>query len=748
MSLFSRHLPVPALSGRRRLRSSLGAVVLAVASIPSSALAQSAAPAVLEDIVVLAPRRTTAVGLRAAPGGTAILSEHGMPATANLTMSRVLADAPGVVVQDFFGGNDQPRIQIRGSGLQQNPVERGVLVLRNGLPMNRADGSYIVGFANPSEAREIEVYRGYMANRLGATVLGGALNLVSATGRSAPGTRLDASIGSFGQSSGGAQAGFASTGLDGLLRADFTRRDGYRDYNASERTSVGGNLGIRLLEAGTLRLFAGYADLAFDVSGPLPRALLESDPRAVFSGPTVGPGGAVSPGPNVVRDRPRRDATQVHAGARVTGAFDGHVLDFALGYARTEDRFRFPISGGVRATEGGDVTMMSRYAWAPDATEPLPLFEATAQYVAGVADRDHFLNLSGQTGALFGRNRLDADTLSLNVGFNLALSPGLVFSPSLAWSRASRGNEDRYPLSARPTAAFNPARPEVALPGGFVPAYDTSYARTWDGWSPAVGLSWRRWDRQILFVAASRTFEPPTHDDLFATVNGTPNSSPGRPAPGNPALQVAAFAIPALRAQRATTVEAGWRGDAGSLSWDVIVYHASIRDELLSLRDESGVALGAVNAPRTRHLGLELGVSIQLSGNLTGRLVYTAQDFRFRDDPAREGKRLAGAPPHWINAALTWWADDRLNAQAALRWSPSKTPVDNLNTLYNGPYATIDLRSEYRLHEGVSVFAEVTNLFDRTHASSTLVVDQARPDQAAFLPGDGRAFGGGLTVKF
>jgi len=35
------------------------------------------------------------------------------------------------VVQNFFGSNDQPRIQIRGSGLQQNPVERGILIMKH-----------------------------------------------------------------------------------------------------------------------------------------------------------------------------------------------------------------------------------------------------------------------------------------------------------------------------------------------------------------------------------------------------------------------------------------------------------------------------------------------------------------------------------------------------------------------------------------------------------------------------------------
>ena len=267
------------LPGAPCIPSVLGVLILSAGLLPQGALAQSATPGATEEIVVIAPRSPVVARLDAAPGATAILSAEAMPASANLTISRALADVPGVVVQDFFGGNDQPRIQMRGSGLQQNPVERGVLMLRNGLPLNRADGSYIVGFANPGEAEAIEVYRGYMANRLGATVLGGALNLISPTGRSAPGDKVTASAGSFDKLGGGVQRGFAGDGVDVLIRGDITRRDGYRDYNESRRAGVGGNVGLRLSETLTVRVFASYADLGFDVSGPLTRELLESDPR-------------------------------------------------------------------------------------------------------------------------------------------------------------------------------------------------------------------------------------------------------------------------------------------------------------------------------------------------------------------------------------------------------------------------------------------------------------------------------------
>lgn len=232
LSLTASVLLLPALAGEACLAQSAtpGAAVQlepVVVDAPSSAAKRSAASrervAARRRAAKPQPRSGDVSGEEAAgpaataasvqerfealAGGVALVRREDLSPTGNPTVARALSGVPGVVVQNFFGGNDQPRIQIRGSGLQQNPVERGLLVLQNGLPINRADGSYIVGFANPQQAEAIEIYRGYMANRLGATVLGGALNFVSPTGSSSPGTQAAVSGGSFGQINASAQTG-------------------------------------------------------------------------------------------------------------------------------------------------------------------------------------------------------------------------------------------------------------------------------------------------------------------------------------------------------------------------------------------------------------------------------------------------------------------------------------------------------------------------------------------------------------
>lgn len=732
---------------------------LALASLGAAASppahAQSAAPGAA---VVLSPvmvegqadsaEATARRRLEAIPGGTALVAEEDLAGKANVTVSDALSGVPGVVVQNFFGGNDQPRIQIRGSGLQQNPVERGILALQNGLPLNRADGSYIVGLANPRQAEFTEIYRGYTANRLGASMLGGAINVISPTGSSAPGYRLGVEGGSFGQFNTALQAGGSAGKLDGLIQVQRSQRDGYRDYNSSVRTGFDANAGAVLSDTVTTRFFAGYTDLSFDVAGPLTRELLESNPKAVYTGPRVVRGVATNPGPNVVRDRPEREARQFRAGNRTTATFGAHLLDVALGYTHTDDTFRFPISSGIRKTEGGDVTAVARYAYSPDASQPLPLFETTLRYVVGSADREDYLNNAGSQGALFGRSMMDASTLALHGGLNLPLGNAVTLSPALTVTHATRENDDTFGAARRPTIAFNPANPRVALPAGSIPAGDTSYDRSYTGFSPSLGLTWKPQEDHTLYAAVSRSFEPPTHDDLIATVNGTPNSSAGRPNPAQPGLVSTAYRTPDLKAQMATTVEAGWRGRFGVVAVDAGTYYSWVRNELLSLRDSTGASLGAVNADRTRHFGVDLGLSAFLTDRLSGRIAYTFQDFRFQDDPVRGDNRLAGAPRHVFNASARYDITTALSVGAEVDWYPGKTPVDNMNSVYTDGYATIDLRSTYAVNENVSVYGEARNIFDATYASSTLIVDQASPTQAVYLPGDGRAFYAGLKVSF
>ena len=178
-----------------------------------------------------------------------------------------------------------------------------------------------------------------------------------------------------------------------------------------------------------------------------------------------------------------------------------------------------------------------------------------------------------------------------------------------------------------------------------------------------------------------------------------------------------------------------------------MAYYATVDNELLSLRDVTGAPLGSVNADKTRHLGVEFGQRARFSEEVSGRLAYTYQNFRFDGDPLRGDNRLAGAPPHVINGILQYDFGPEAFVQMQVDWHPDSTPVDNMNTLFNESFVLVALRANYDMSDRFSVFADLRNIFDQTYASSTLIVDLARRDQAAFLPGDGRAVYFGVRVR-
>ena len=124
-----------------------------------------------------------------------------------------------------------------------------------------------------------------------------------------------------------------------------------------------------------------------------------------------------------------------------------------------------------------------------------------------------------------------------------------------------------------------------------------------------------------------------------------------------------------------TTVEGGWRGDFGATAWDVVLYHATVDNELLSLRDVTGAPLGAVNADKTRHFGVAFGQRTRFSEEVSGRLAYTYQNFRFDGDPLRGDNRLAGAPPHVINGILQYDFVPEAFVQMQVDWRPDSSPV-------------------------------------------------------------------------
>jgi len=321
----------------------------------------------------------------------------------------------------------------------------------------------------------------------------------------------------------------------------------------------------------------------------------------------------------------------------------------------------------------------------------------------------NYLNAAGRRGALVSDANQTATNLELYAEDQVDLGQGATL--------VIGGNASR-----------NWRRNDRVIGGN--PSYNLRYDRI----MPKLGL---RWDRRAiqLYANVSGSYEPPSFSETL-TLN----------APRN--------------AQTATTWELGTRGTSGPVRWDASLYHAAIRNELLTLDHDNNPATAAatINADRTTHAGVEFAAEIDLLGQawsatpeqrLVLRTAWTHGRFRFDDDARYGNNTLAGLPPHLIRGELTWETKSGWYAGPTFEWAPTKTFIDFRNTFAADPHAIAGLRVGRRAARGLSWFVEARNVFDRKYAATTGVIENAGGvDQSQFLPGDGRGFFSGLTFGF
>src|SRR5690606_20221946 len=132
------------------------------------------------------------------------------------------------------------------------------------------------------------------------------------------------------------------------------------------------------------------------------------------------------------------------------------------------------------------------------------------------------------------------------------------------------------------------------------------------------------------------------------------------------------------------TIEVGTRGTKQNINWDVSLYHAWIDNELLSLNDEFGAPLGTINADKTIHAGLELGLGwkfLERDGyDVVLQQLYNWSYFRFDGDEVYGNNRLAGMPEHYYRAKLLVQFDNGYYFGPDLEWSPEGYAIDHANT--------------------------------------------------------------------
>ena len=630
------------------------------------------------------------------PGSVAMVDGPQIRATRQANLKDVLQFVPGVYIQPRFGAADESQISIRGSGLRDNFHARGVNLLVNGMPYRNADGFTDFESLELLTTEAIEVYKGGNALRYGGSTLGGAINLDTKTGYSASPTSLFGQGGSFGFYKTQLEAGDSRGAADYYASYARTSGDGYRQWSAQQRDRVNLHGGYQFSSNTDARVFYFFAHVKEELPGALTRAQFESDPRAADAGN--------------VTNRWGRDYDLHHIGLQLrTQLSPSQRLEISpyMQY-RDIDHPIFEVISQISHDYGAEVRYENTAGLGALANRLTigvqPAYESLLNH--------QYVNNQGEHGALTKNQHDRAKTLALYVEDVLAVTPHLSAVLGARAERATRETKDFF------------------LSNG-----DQSDKRVYNPVSPKAGLLWTFDSGAQLFANASRSYEPP----LLLELNS---------------LTVPGY-IP-LDGQSAWQYEIGARGRKIGLSWDLAAYDVELRNEILNINVQPfpGAPFTVPtyrNAPRTRHGGLEVGLSYQLPGavfvrgdvgdHVLIRTSYTLARYTYVEDPNYKGNDIPGAPQQVMATEIKYAHPSGFSVAPSIEWIPQSYFLDSQNTVSNDGWTNISLRAEWATAYGVNLFAAGQNLGNRRFSQSVQV------DNAAgkwFEPADGRAFYAGL----
>jgi iron complex outermembrane receptor protein len=677
--------------------SPLRALLFAACALPAAAHAEETAPTVdtvivtgarnPEDPPVVAEARER---LSETPGAVSVISAESYEQREALALDDVLRDAPGVYAQRKWGGDI--RISIRGSGIGNANHNRGLIIAQDGLPLNEADGYGDSQAIDPLIARFTEVYRGGNALRFGGALLGGAINVVTPTGR-------DAAADNLVRIDGGAHGALrehlalARRWGDWDLYAAATNQtgQGYRPQSQQNIQFGSLNLGRAFGEDREVRLIVNGWSIAQEIPGALTRAQFEADPR--------------QPAPSSYANDQGRNQRGLRGSLRTRWRLaDGLTFDGAV-YAIWKD-LDHPIFQ-VIDQQSRNYGAFGRLDWKGDLAGRRADAYLGAWLRTGDLDSNFYVNLKGARGAPTSRTLQNADAADVFGEARLFVTDRLALVAGATWGTAERNYRS------------------FAVPG--VPTtFDLEASKTYDWLAPRVGALWEDAAGDQVYANVTKSVEPPNLGSMSPANTG--------------------FAP--VKAQRAWTAEIGTRGRRGPITWDVTFYRAWLQGELLQFQTGPDIPASVFNADRTVHQGLEAALDWRFAEGWRLRQTWTWSDFRFRNDTHLGDNRLPIVPQQFYRAELRYDDPAGWFVAPSLEWSASKIWVDYANTTRAPAYAVVNLNLGWAVNDRVALFLDVRNLLDKDYISNVQAQIEADAASAAYWPGDGRSVFGGVTWSF
>ena len=616
------------------------------------------------------------------------------------TVQEIIAQTPGVQLTNLYGGVNGAgtTVDLRGFGAFSSS---NTLVLVNGRRLNDLDAQGVDLSTIPRDSIErIEITRGNSGAVLyGDNAVGGVINIVTKTGIGGPpvSIRAEAGVGSFNQSMASVSATTNSGPWSTAFYGVGIKSDGYRDNNALDQRSGGGDLRYTTPE------FTAYLNLSGD------------NQHLQFPGPrTVDPSIGLN---QLVTDRQGTD-TPFDFGnkqdANITTGFtrtlwNGADLIIDGGYRNKRTQADFLDGTDSFFFSFVDATLQT-WSLTPRLSIRNSIFGLPSTILTGVDYYDYgyvqdHRNVAG--GIPIHVYDLSQQTLGAYWQQTIGLLPTTDFSYGGRIQRTSVTATDQ--LNNAPGCAAEFSCDTQASP------LDTSQVNH----ALHIGIEHRFNDTFAVFARAASAFRTPNIDERVG---------------------VGAFAAPVktfdLKIQTSNDVEGGFRIKAGQFELQSSVYNMDLLNEI----HFDPVNFVDTNLDPTRRYGSETSVSLRASDTvlLRGGFAYTRAVFR---EGPFAGNDIPLVSRVTANAGITWniW-QSYLVADATVRyWGTRYMDNDEANTQPLIPAnATVDfkLSGKYdRFFWSLSVNDVFNALYYDYAVASTFT-----PDRFAAYPLPGRTF--------
>jgi len=694
--------------------AALLATFLAPPCVAADAFASAAEPT-LDTVVVTAQRIREQLDAERAltPGAVTTLDGRDSYQRGVTQLADLLRYVPGVWAESISGGDDV-FYSSRGSNLDSTDYDKnGIKFLQDGLPTTSADGNNHNRAVDPLSARYASVAHGANALAYGASTLGGAIDFTTPTARNSAPLSLFLSGGSNGQLNGRLTAGASTESLDGLVTAEATRWDGYRDHSAQDKQGIYANGGWNWSDNATLRLYGAWVDTSTQLPGALSRDQVQGDPDQANPSALTGDYG--------------KKVETWRVAAKNTWAPD-ETSSIELGASFEQQSLYHPIVDRVLIDFDG--------AGPAPPVEVFSLLIQTDHKDLGAMFR--FRRTLGDHQLLLGANFGDASVKGGNYR-NLNGQPnGLTETVDNSAASLELFALDRWRFADKWTlvygAQFVDADRSVRTTDAFTGDVRNPEAE-YSTFNPRLGVIRSLGAQSEWYASVSRTYEPPTtfqmEDDLR----------------GNDAT---------LHAMHGTVGEIGLRGSTGTdvvrWNWDVSAYYADLRNEILSVDDPAAPGNSLVtNIDRTTHAGIEalLGASFMPGSGehrIEPLLSVTLNHFRFDSDPAWGNNTLPAAPAYFARGELMYRNAQGYFAGPTFDFVGSRYS-DFANSYRVGAYGLMGLRGGFSSPRW-EVFGELRNLLDRKYIATVGVMNDSAPDAAVLYPGAPLSAYAGIRYQF